>query len=172
VPVAVNCWVTPSGTLGILGVTGITTIEIKVPEFTVRIVLAETVPKVAVMITVPPETAVARPLLLTVATSVFDEFQVACVVISKLAPSEKVPMAVNCSVSPTAGIGAAGVTVIEDRVAGVTVRVALPSIPPELAVMVTVPGEMAVARPVLSIVATAGFDELHVTCVDILGFAP
>jgi spore maturation protein SpmB len=172
VPVAVNCWVTPSGTLGILGVTGITTIEIKVPEFTVRIVLTETVPKVAVMIAVPPETAVAKPLLLTVATSVFDEFQVACVVISKLAPSEKVPMAVNCSVSPTAGIGAAGVTVIEDRVAGVTVRVALPSIPPELAVMVTVPGEMAVARPVLSIVATAGFDELHVTCVDILGFAP
>ena len=172
VPVAVNCWVTPSGTLGILGVTGITTIEIKVPEFTVRIVLPETVPKVAVMVAVPPETAVASPLLLTVATSVFDEFQVACVVISKLAPSEKVPMAVNCSVSPTAGIGAAGVTVIEDRVAGVTVRVALPSIPPELAVMVTVPGEMAVARPVLSIVATAGFDELHVTCVDILGFAP
>jgi hypothetical protein len=72
-------------------------------------------------------------------------------------------VAVNCSVSPTAGIGAAGVTVIEDRVAEVTVSVALPAIFPELAVMVTVPAEMAVARPVLSIVATAGFDELHVT---------
>ena len=31
--------------------------------------------------------------------------------------------------------------------------------------MVAVPNEMAVAIPVLSIVATAGFDELQVTCV-------
>jgi hypothetical protein len=40
------------------------------------------IPEVAVMYAVPPETAVARPLLLTVATDVFDEVQVTCVVMS------------------------------------------------------------------------------------------
>ena len=39
-------------------------------------------PKVAVMVAVPPEIAVARPLLLTVATDVFDEVQVTCMVMS------------------------------------------------------------------------------------------
>ena len=53
------------------------------------------------MIVVPAATAVARPLLLTVATEVFDELQVACVVMSWLVPSENVPEAANCRVSPT-----------------------------------------------------------------------
>jgi hypothetical protein len=63
---------------------------------------------------------------------------------------------------------------MEDRVAAVTVRVVLPTeFPPEklsgvveVAVMVVVPTETVVARPVvLSIVATDGLDEVQVTCV-------
>jgi hypothetical protein len=46
-------------------------------------VLPEILPDVAMMAVVPAATAVARPLLvLTVATDVFDELQVTCVVMS------------------------------------------------------------------------------------------
>jgi hypothetical protein len=47
-------------------------------------VLPEIVPEVAVavMVAVPGEKAVAKPLPLTVATVVFEEVQVTCVVIS------------------------------------------------------------------------------------------
>jgi hypothetical protein len=38
--------------------------------------------------------------------------------------------------------------------------------------MVAVPNEKAVARPVLSTVATDGFDELQVTCVVISWLVP
>ena len=47
---------------------------------TVRVVLPEIVPELAVMIVVPAVTAVARPLLLTVATWVSDEVQVTGIV--------------------------------------------------------------------------------------------
>jgi hypothetical protein len=51
------------------------------PEITVKLVLPEILPEVAVMVAVPVATACPKPLLLTVATSVFDDFQVTCVVI-------------------------------------------------------------------------------------------
>jgi len=60
-------------------------------------------------------------------------------------------------------VGLAGVTVMEDRVAEVTVRVVSPEILPEVAMMVVLPGVTAVARPLLLMVATAGLDELQVT---------
>jgi hypothetical protein len=47
--------------------------------------------------------------------------------------SEKVPVAVNCSVAPFAIEGFAGVTAIDTSVAAVTVRVVEPVIPPETA---------------------------------------
>ena len=56
--------------------------EDKVAELTVRIVLPETVPAVAVMAPVPAPTAVARPELFTVPTDIFDELQMTCLVIS------------------------------------------------------------------------------------------
>jgi len=115
------------------------------------------------MVAVPPATAVARPLLLTVATSVFDELQVTCAVVSWLVPSEYSPKAVNCWVNPTWILRLTGVTNTEDRVTEVTVRVVLPEIAPEVAVMVAVPGAMAVARPLLSTVATDVLDELQTT---------
>jgi len=59
--------------------------------------------------------------------------------------------------------GKMGVTDMEVKVAEVMVRVALPDIPPEVAVMVTAPWARPVARPVLFIVAADGFDEAQVT---------
>jgi len=132
---------------------------------TVRVVFPEILPEVAVMVAVPAATAVARPLLLTVAADVLDDLQVTCVVISLVEPSEYVPEAVNCLVLPTGRLGLAGVMDMEDRVAGVTVRVVFPEILPEVAVMVVLPAATAVASPLLLTVATAVLDELQVTCV-------
>ena len=60
----------------------------EVPEVTVRVVFPEILPEVAVIVVVPTAMAVARPLLLTVATDVLDELQVTWVVISWFVPSE------------------------------------------------------------------------------------
>jgi len=171
VPVAVNFRGTPTGMLGLAGVTAR---EDRVAVFTVRVVLPEVLPEVAVMVVVPVETAKPRPLLSIVATDGLDELQVTCVVISMLVPLLYVPMALNCCMAPTGILGLTGTTAMEDRVAEVTVRVVLPEVPlvekllgaVEAAVMVTVPMEAAVARPVvLSTVATNGLDELQMTCV-------
>ena len=126
----------------------------------------------AVIIVVPTETAATRPLLLTVATDISDELQATCVVISKLVPSEYVPVAVNCWVTPTGMLGLAGVTAMEDRVAEVTVRAALPETIPEVAVMIVAPAATAVARPLLLTVATNVFDEVQITCVVISWLVP
>ena len=119
----------------------------------------------ALMVVLPASTAVARPLLLIVATDVMDELQVTCVVMSRLVPSEYMPVAVNCLVLLIGMIGVVGVTEIEDRVAEATVRVVLPEILPAVAVMFEVPVARAVTRPLLLTVATGVLDELQVTCV-------
>jgi len=82
VPVAVNCWVIPTGILGMLGLAGATEIEDRGAEFTVRLALPEILPEVAVMAVLPAATAVARPLLSTVAADVLDELQVTCAVMA------------------------------------------------------------------------------------------
>lgn len=84
--------------------------EDRVAEVTVRAVFPETPPEVAVMVAVPAATGVARPLLLTVATDMLEEAQVTWVVISWLVPSEYVPEAANCLVTPTSTLGLTGVT--------------------------------------------------------------
>ena len=71
-----------------IGLAGVTDIEERVAEFTVRVVFPEMLPEVAAMIAVPTATAVARPLLFTMATAGFAELQRTCGVISKLVPSE------------------------------------------------------------------------------------
>ena len=152
--------------------TGVTEMKDRVAEVTVRVVLPEIVPEVAVIEAVPAATAVARPLLLTVTTDVFEEVQVTCAVISRLMPSEYVPVAVNCWVTPTGILGLTGVTDTEDRVAEVTVRVLFPEINPEAAVMVVVPAATVVTRPLLLTVATDGFDEVQMTCVVISKLVP
>jgi len=109
-PVAANCWVLPTGTLGLSGVTAI---EDKAAAFTVRIVFPEILPEAAVMVVLPAATPVARPLLLIVATDALDELQVTWVVISWLVPSENAPEAANCLVAPSGTLGLAGVTEME-----------------------------------------------------------
>jgi hypothetical protein len=96
-----------------LELAGVTDMEDRVAEVTVRVVLPEISPEVAVMVAVPAATAVARPLLLTVAADVFDELQVTCVVISRVVPSENVPVAANCWTTPAGMLGLAGVTATE-----------------------------------------------------------
>jgi len=153
-------------------VTGRTLYPVAPPDVTVRVVFPEILPEVAVMVEVPAATAVARPLLLTVAIDVFDELQVTWVVISWVVPSENVPVAVNCWVAPTVWLGLDGVTAMDDRVAEFTVRIVFPEIVPEVAVMVVTPVARAVARPLLLTVAIDVFDELQVTWVVISWLVP
>jgi hypothetical protein len=165
-PKAANWVVSPTGTLGL---TGVTDMEAKVAEVTVRIALAGNPPAVAVMVAVPGAMAVARPWLSTVATDVFAEAQVTCAVISLLVPSEYAPEAANCWVTPTGMLELTGVTETKNRVAEVTVTAVAPEIGPEIfpevAVMTTTPGEMAVPRPLLLTVANAVLEEVQVTRV-------
>ncbi len=91
---------------------------------------AVTSPKVAEICVEPGRPPVASPSLLIVAASGLldahttspDKF---CVV-----PSEKVPVAVNCSVVPFAKVGVEGVMAIETRVAGVTVMFCVDALSP------------------------------------------
>jgi len=164
-PEAANGVVSPTG---MLGLTGVMDMEDRVAKVTVRVVLLEIAPNLAVMIAVPAATAVARPLLSTVATDVLDELQTTRPFISWLVPSEYAPEAANCWVTPTGMLGLAGVTDMEDRVAEVTVRVVAPEIVPEIpeiAVMITAPCATAVPRPLLLTVATDVLEEVQVTRV-------
>ena len=148
--------------------------EDRVAGVTVRVILPEISPEVAVMVDVPAATEVPRPVLLTVATDALEEVQVICVVKSRLAPSEYTPEAANCRVTPAGIFGLVGVTDMEDRIAEVTVRVVPSDINPEVevAVMVVVPGATVVMRPLLLTVAEEVFDELQVTRVVISKLVP
>jgi hypothetical protein len=78
-------------------------------------------------------------------------------------------VAVNGVLVPFARVGLAGVTPIDTRVAGVTVKPVDPEIAPSVAVTVTVPGLRACPSPskpeALLIVATLVLELLQVTCV-------
>jgi hypothetical protein len=83
---------------------------------------------------------------------------------------------VNCLVLPNDIEGTAGVTLIETKVAGVTVRAVEPMIDPSVAVIVVCPVATLVASPllgaVLLIAATAGTELLHATELVILRVLP
>ena len=76
-------------------------------------------------------------------------------------------MAVNCAVVPSGILGMAGVTVIEAKAAGVTVKAVDPLTVPAVALIVVCPRETLAACPMLGavalMVATLGTDELHAT---------
>ena len=97
--------------------------------------------------------AVANPLLpvvlLMVAMAVLLELQVTEFVRFCVLLSENVPVAVNCTVSPGAMVGFAGVTAIETNEAALTVsvRVALPVPPLFVALSVTVDVPVEVGFP-------------------------
>jgi hypothetical protein len=74
----------------------------------------------------PTPTPFAIPFLApTVATSVFDELHVDCVVTSFVELSENVPVAVNACIPPTAIFAVLGVTAIDFSVGPAAVNVAV-----------------------------------------------
>lgn len=78
---AVNCWVAP---VVMLGVAGVTLMDSSDAATTVKVVLPDWVPRVAVIVLVPAPTALASPFepvaLLTVATALAEEVHVTAVV--------------------------------------------------------------------------------------------
>ena len=144
---------------------GVIVIALSTTDVTVTVVAADTPPRIAVIVVLPAPVPVTTPLLLTVATPVEDELQVADVVRSCVLPSEKIPVAVSCKLVLMAMEGFTGVMVSDVKVAA-TPRVAVPVTAPlllKVAEMVALPWLWPSASPLELIVATVWFDELHVT---------
>lgn len=146
-----------------LGFDGVTAIEERVGAVTVRFVLPEIAPNVALIVDAPGAVDVASPALLMVATPVIEELQETVDVMFAVLLSEKTPVAVNCSTLPLTILGLAGCTMIEESVGASTMNVVLPEIFSKVALIVALPGKIDVASPVLLIVATLAFPELQET---------
>lgn len=84
-PVAVNCRYVPGF---IVGLAGVTVMDVRVAAETCRVVAPLTLPEAAVIVVDPCALVVARPLLAITATVVDDEVQVAVLVRSIMDPSE------------------------------------------------------------------------------------
>jgi hypothetical protein len=130
VPVAVNCFVVP---FVIEGLAGVTAIDTSVGAVTVNSVVPSTAPEAASILLIPVATPVANPPAVIVTTPVVCEVHVAVLVKFCVELSEKVPVAVNCSVVPFAIEGFAGVTATDTSVAEVTVSSVVPLMAPEAA---------------------------------------
>src|SRR6266581_49366 len=123
--------------------------------FTVSVVLAEIVtacpvaaavkPKLASMVAVPAASALATPEPLIEATTTLSERddQTTLVVKSRVVPSVIVPVAVNCTDSPTKAEAGAGESASAASSSGVMVTAARAAPPFKLAVMVAWPGLLA-----------------------------
>lgn len=145
--------------------TGVTAIELKVtvPARTVKDVDPVLVPDVALINVVPTVMPVAIPGETTVAIVVLFELQVTVSLISRLVPSEKAPMATKACVKPVGTEGVKGVTEIESSVAEPTVKVAVPDLSPDVAVIIAFPAETLVTKPVESTVAMEVLLDVQVT---------
>lgn len=145
----------PSGKLSCAVVAGVTAMDRKLAAVTVSIVLPEIGPlvvtRVAVMVEVPTPTPNASPLfsklLLTVAALMLDDDHDTWVVRSWVVRSEYVPVAVNRPEVPFGVLGAAGVTAMDCKMAGVTVNVVFALKLPNAAAMIAVPTKFPVAKP-------------------------
>jgi hypothetical protein len=96
----------------------------------------------AVIVVVPGEVPVANPRLFTTAIVGLDELHVTPSKVWVL-PSLKFPVAANCCELPNATFAWAGESVVDVRLAFVTVTAAVAETAPSVAVMVACPG----ARP-------------------------
>ena len=125
-------------------------------------------PKVARMVEVPIPTPVASPPALISAVPVVPVVHVTLVVRFCVVPFVYLPVAVNCLVRPFAMDGAFGVTPMNTSAIGVTVKMVVPEIVPETAMIVDVPIPIVdtVGRFGLNI-ATDAFDEENAT-VDVM----
>jgi hypothetical protein len=141
--------------------------DTRVGPATVSEVLPLNAPNIAVIVVEPLLIPVANPDPLIVAKPVGDEIHATVLVKFWVLPSVYVPIAVNCTVVPDFIEGFAGVTVIETRAGGATVRVVDPVIEFKVAAIEVTPRDTPVARPwcplVLLIVATPVADALQVT---------
>jgi hypothetical protein len=137
-------------------------IEASTAFVTVRFVDPEIDPDVAVTVAVPTARPLARPAVVMLAVVLATALQVTDAVRFCVELSVKVPVAVNCSVTPIGTEGLGGVTAIETSAAEVTLRVAVPKMVPEVAVMVEVPVPLVVARPLEVMAATDVWDEVHI----------
>jgi hypothetical protein len=143
---------------------GVTAMDFRVAELTVKSVDPDTPPKVAPMFAVPEPTAVTKPMGPTVATAVLSDAQVASRLRTCVLESLNVPVAVNCNWVAGAMVRPEGETDINVIVAFVTSSTVEPGIPPRVAEMVELPGVSPLANPLLPpTVAAAVLEELHVT---------
>ena len=79
---------------------GVTDSETSVGSLTVRTAEPLTEPELTVIALLPGAIAVARPVVVMLATPGIDEVQEAEAVMSWLVPSERVASAINCWVAP------------------------------------------------------------------------
>jgi len=145
--------------------------EARLAAFTFNEALPLIPAEAAVIVTVPRLRAVARPLTVIEAMLFFDELHVTVPVMTWVVPSEKVPVAANCSNVPSGIETFAGVTAIETRVALVTVKTALDDMLPEDALMLDEPGANPFASPATPftlMLATDALLEDH--CADAVRF--
>ena len=159
VPVAVNCLLASSG---MVELTGAIASETRIALVTVTEAVPEIEPELAVTVDVPAPIAVPSPVELTVRTLfALDDHWTdvsTCVL-----PSSNVPVAVNCCSVPIASEDVDGEIEMEVRCAATTVRDVESVRDPTVAMMVVVPAANVQASPVLSMVATAVEEELHMT---------
>ena len=145
------------------GLAGVTATETSVADPIVSVADELIEPELAEIVAVPAPAPVARPPEVMVATETGAELQATELVTFCVLPSLKVPVAVNCWLPPLAIEALDGLIDSDVRTAEVTVNAADPLIVPDDAVIVADPGAIAEARPPLLTVATAVFDDAHVT---------
>jgi hypothetical protein len=128
---------------GIAGSTGETSIVTSAAGVTSNAAVFDTDPAVAVTVTDPTLTDVARPAvaaaLLIVATVPSDVLQWTAAVRSRVLPSVYKPVATNCCDVPSGIAALVGFTSSDTRTASVTCTEALPDTPPTVADTVAVP---------------------------------
>ena len=98
-------------------VAGVTTIDTKDELVMVRLVVPDTPDMVAVMVVEPDVSALAKTAELMVAVTALLEDLIMLADRFFFEPSEKIPVAVSCSVRPADTLGAADVTEIKFKVA-------------------------------------------------------
>lgn len=123
---AVSCSETPTGNEDVLGDT---VIDTRTAELTVTEADPLVFPTAAATVLVPIALAVVIPVTFTAATEGPEEVHNAACVRSCVDWSVKVPVAVNCSDTPTGNDDELGFTAIDTSVAGPTVTVSVPVIP-------------------------------------------
>ena len=122
---------------------------------------------VAVILTVPGDTAVTTPSTLTVAIAGLSDVQVT--VLSVVLAGYTV--AVTCELSPISSVKLLGVTMTDDAstLLTVTAHVALRLLPSAVvAVILTTPGDTAVTTPSTLTVAIAGLSDVQVTVLSVV----